>query len=47
LTAPSTARVANHRIITGPNRTPTLEVPRRCSRNRLTSTTTAVGTTYR
>ena len=45
--SPSTAITANHTSITGPNRCPTLSVPRFCTRNSSTNTATASGTTNR
>ena len=45
--APSTARVENQTIITGPNTRPRAAVPRRCTMNSAVSTTTARGTTNR
>ena len=41
---PSTASVANHTIITGPNTLPTAPVPLLCTRNSTTRMTMAMGT---
>ena len=43
--APSTASVANHRIITGPNNRPTRSVPRRWIANNATITPSVTGNT--
>ena len=40
------ARVANQSTITGPNITPTRWVPKRCTRNRPSSTPTEIGSTH-
>ena len=42
---PVTASVPNHSTMTGPNILPTTPVPKRCTRNNATSTSSASGTT--
>ena len=42
---PSTAITANHKSMTGPNRCPTLAVPRFCTRKSAASTTIVSGST--